>query len=389
MNNTLPALLLLIVSTAAAQPDIAVSPTRVVVTTEGSVQWYDKDRNPLGQTEINDLFSELGAENPQPAQVIYNAEGDIFVVAAVEDRSDRHEVIYTAAGQPGDWITQAAYVTTIGDGIHNLSLATNGDGVMFTFDFDPEISDLGCWVGTGSKDRLTNPALGIINFSKQSSIPRNFISGGSPLVSTTLDSGAFQSVWITGQTPGGYMASNWLQLPLRVNTTPIETCYTDGETVWIAHTVTNGDYQVVQWYEIDLRAWPGSGPKPILANHGMIDAGDDASDPDLAVDPRGVVMFAFLADDQVYTEPGGVLRDSDIEPAIAADPSKHGRYYVYSDGLDVVQTPLPADLNGDGRCDSADLGMLIAAWGSDSGVADLNGDGTVDSADLGILIGGM
>jgi len=46
----------------------------------------------------------------------------------------------------------------------------------------------------------------------------------------------------------------------------------------------------------------------------------------------------------------------------------------------------PADLNGDGVVDGADLGLLLGAWGT-SGPGDLNGDGTVDGADLGLLLG--
>jgi len=45
----------------------------------------------------------------------------------------------------------------------------------------------------------------------------------------------------------------------------------------------------------------------------------------------------------------------------------------------------PADLNGDGVVDGADLGALLSAWGGD-GPADLNGDGVVDGADLGALL---
>lgn len=44
-----------------------------------------------------------------------------------------------------------------------------------------------------------------------------------------------------------------------------------------------------------------------------------------------------------------------------------------------------ADLNGDGHVDGADLGLLLAAWGS-SGPGDVNGDGVVDGADLGQLL---
>jgi len=44
------------------------------------------------------------------------------------------------------------------------------------------------------------------------------------------------------------------------------------------------------------------------------------------------------------------------------------------------------DLNNDGIVDGADLGQLLAAWGTDDSAADLDGDGTVDGADLGLLL---
>jgi hypothetical protein len=44
-----------------------------------------------------------------------------------------------------------------------------------------------------------------------------------------------------------------------------------------------------------------------------------------------------------------------------------------------------ADIDCNGTVDSADLGALLAGWGS-PGPADLDGDGTVGSADLGILL---
>jgi hypothetical protein len=48
----------------------------------------------------------------------------------------------------------------------------------------------------------------------------------------------------------------------------------------------------------------------------------------------------------------------------------------------------PADLNGDGVVDGADLGLLLGEWGACQGCGgDLNGDGAVDGADLGLLLG--
>jgi DNA-binding beta-propeller fold protein YncE len=47
---------------------------------------------------------------------------------------------------------------------------------------------------------------------------------------------------------------------------------------------------------------------------------------------------------------------------------------------------LPEDLNGDGQVDGADLGLLLALWGTADDAADFNDDGVVGGADLGILL---
>lgn len=46
---------------------------------------------------------------------------------------------------------------------------------------------------------------------------------------------------------------------------------------------------------------------------------------------------------------------------------------------------VPGDLDGDGRVNGADLGLLFVAWGTSDIAADLNGDGIVDGEDLGLL----
>jgi hypothetical protein len=70
--------------------------------------------------------------------------------------------------------------------------------------------------------------------------------------------------------------------------------------------------------------------------------------------------------------------------AFIADPngSNSGESYVV-----FGRCAIPADLNGDDVVDTADLGILIGAFGSAGPVGDINGDGAVDTADLGILIG--
>lgn len=49
--------------------------------------------------------------------------------------------------------------------------------------------------------------------------------------------------------------------------------------------------------------------------------------------------------------------------------------------------PCLGDLDGDGKIDGADLGLLLASWGPCRGCdADLDGSGAVDGADLGVLL---
>ncbi len=55
------------------------------------------------------------------------------------------------------------------------------------------------------------------------------------------------------------------------------------------------------------------------------------------------------------------------------------------DATHFVATVCTGDLNADNVIDSADLAILLAAWGG-TGPADLNSSGTVDSADLAILL---
>ncbi len=57
---------------------------------------------------------------------------------------------------------------------------------------------------------------------------------------------------------------------------------------------------------------------------------------------------------------------------------------------DCCEAGCPGDLNGDDRVDSADLGLLIAAWNTDGSIvagSDINEDGIVNAADLGMQIG--
>ena len=70
---------------------------------------------------------------------------------------------------------------------------------------------------------------------------------------------------------------------------------------------------------------------------------------------------------------------------VAAESAKAGAFEA------IIRVPIsggdsPADLNGDGVVNGADLAILLGDWGG-RGLADLNGDGVVNGADLAILLG--
>ncbi|MFG0258154.1 MAG: hypothetical protein ACF8GE_09655 [Phycisphaerales bacterium JB043] len=107
-------------------------------------------------------------------------------------------------------------------------------------------------------------------------------------------------------------------------------------------------------------------------------AGDGNGDCSVTCADYGLVVSAF----------GSVFGDAQYTIALDTDLDKD----IDSDDVDYVLANLtgscdPADFNGDGCVDGADLGLLLLAWGACSGCPqDLTGDGNVDGADLGILL---
>lgn len=73
---------------------------------------------------------------------------------------------------------------------------------------------------------------------------------------------------------------------------------------------------------------------------------------------------------------------SDLEEIFLGSPDADG------DGIpDDCPDPCPADFNCDGEVTGADLGLMVAAWGTCPDCPeDLNGDGVVNGADLGLMI---
>ena len=69
--------------------------------------------------------------------------------------------------------------------------------------------------------------------------------------------------------------------------------------------------------------------------------------------------------------------------SVAATATEPGEDLTFDN---VFTTLCPADLDGNGSVNGADLGLLLSAWGSDTYDVDGNGDG-VNGSDLGIMLG--
>ena len=82
--------------------------------------------------------------------------------------------------------------------------------------------------------------------------------------------------------------------------------------------------------------------------------------------------------------------DDTVWVRVRMDNSATDYYDVSNAPFSIVSPPplCPADLNGDGVVDAADLAMLLGSWGPCRDCpADLNGDGVVNAADLALLLG--
>ena len=92
-------------------------------------------------------------------------------------------------------------------------------------------------------------------------------------------------------------------------------------------------------------------------------------------------------------EPGRqlVLETRRMSPARLAEHGLQSDDSGCSDHLPIIcdlrePSGLLGDLDGDGLVNGSDLGILLAAWDTDSDIADLNGDGIVNGQDLGLML---
>ena len=199
--------------------------------------------------------------------------------------------------------------------------------------------------------------------------------------------------------------------------------FVQGGRLWTGHAIQPlGETEVMaRWYEVDI-----SGAAPALVQSGQVDLGEEEFTffPALAVNAVGEAAMVYghsslglhptiEAVGRVPSDPPGtmsapaILEESVTSPADGDSLQRWGDYFDCTvdpvnnrtfwmtgeiqteDGwqtqIIAFNVTVPADINGDGQVDGADLGLLLVDFGS-NGPGDLNADGVVDGSDLGLML---
>ncbi len=108
---------------------------------------------------------------------------------------------------------------------------------------------------------------------------------------------------------------------------------------------------------------------------------------DVASFPNGTVLVSDSSADQIIrlddTDADGFFTSAgEVTPYFA----NTGPTLADLRQISIYRIPCPVDLDGNGAVGSADLAIILGAWGT-TGPGDFNGNGIVGSADLAILLG--
>ena len=147
----------------------------------------------------------------------------------------------------------------------------------------------------------------------------------------------------------------------------------------------------------------GGGPEPVLISGCTIHANEATSaagggiaifNADGSID---ISIVSSTISDNVAAEGGGIrLWHLILAGATLSDnlicgnaPDNIRNAWTDNGGNVLAESCLgtcPGDLDGNGAVNGADLGLLLAVFGSADPAADLDGDGSVNGADLGLLL---
>ncbi|MFO0830158.1 MAG: dockerin type I repeat-containing protein [Phycisphaerales bacterium] len=162
---------------------------------------------------------------------------------------------------------------------------------------------------------------------------------------------------------------------------PLDVVARDGK-VWVAFEDKIRMYDLATGNLLDQLAIPTLGRNAV--HNGTYIVAQQSGGQIISVLPNldSFVPVCDLVANQVWFPP--------LEQMVAMSASD-GRVFVTNrnnNTLDRVQLAptCPADLDGNGAVDAADIALLLGQW-SGAGSADLDGDGSVGAADLAILLG--
>ncbi|MFO0874453.1 MAG: FG-GAP-like repeat-containing protein [Phycisphaerales bacterium] len=153
----------------------------------------------------------------------------------------------------------------------------------------------------------------------------------------------------------------------------------------------------VRWWDVTQFNPAGTSTSSIL------DGGGGALWDSMTLDATLPASTSLSIDVRASDDASDMGRWTTVAPGALADvidpTARYFQYRVALAGADPSASPIvralsvsttpvgfPGDLDHDGVVDGADLGLLLAAWGSSDADADLNADGVVDGADLGALL---
>jgi len=314
----------------------AVNDSGVVVGT-GSTTLFGS--NPLPLRWVGGVVSQL----PLPAGQTSGRANDVnaagVAVGSINAGSLEAGVIYS--GAMATFITQ----TTANGSVLRTAFGINDSGRVVGFGIDPNNAavNVGYVLDTATNSAFTVGALP----GRNGAIAFDVSNGGHVVGSTMLNQGSGTPfIWTD--------ADGMIEIPLPPNTSQ-GSARGVNSAGWAVGTA-GGAFAVPFLYDGDT-GLTHSLQSLLPAGSGW-DLSMNTSSSALGISEDGVIVGTGLFN--------GATRAYAMVP--------------------VRRPACPADLDGNGVVDGADLGELLALWGTADGSADLDGNGVVDGADLGELL---
>lgn len=330
-------------------PEMAVSPDRIVVITNGQIALFDKTGGNLFRDEIENSFGfwgELGANNfVFDPECVWDPHSQRLFAMACE-RSDNGRSYFLLAvsktstpNTRDDWWKYRLDVTGISDNdIDSPNMAVDANNVLLTADFFGPDKYLLYFIDKASILAGGTPVTShelITGTSQQSmgipvmhdaNAPAQYILQSTEL--TTNNTVIFHAC----RDPFGSYTRQTFTLAVPSYTYPNQppqrgsssrpflfeprfwSCVEMNGSVWAVHHV-NSSRARVRWYEFDMRGWPMSGNTPVIAQTGELDYGGTIHTffPSIGVDSQGnaAITFARSSPDEYISMSRAVRKFSD------------------------------------------------------------------------------